>query len=200
MIGAELRYRRGMAKSPPLQPIHDPRALRAIAHPVRTRILDEMSAQGPMRAADIARELDIPANSASFHLRQLARYGLVQEDEQAARDRRDRVWRLVSPEGFSIGLGSFDQRTGGKAAASAYRRNARAWGQVVIDAAYDDTQDPSTHRSVTDIPLRLTKDEATEFAAEVRKLAGQWRKRRRDSDDDRRTYTFLAVVVPRPQR
>jgi predicted ArsR family transcriptional regulator len=192
-----------MATRSRLQPIHDPRALRAIAHPLRTRILDEISAQGPMRAADIAREIDIPANSASFHLRQLAKYGLVEEDEQAARDRRDRVWRLVSPEGYSIGLGSFEQQAGGKAAASAYRRTARDWGHVVVDSAYDDKPGPSTHRSVTDEPLRLTKAEAIEFAEEVRKLAGKWRNRTRgtkNGNDDRRTYTFLAIVVPRPDR
>ena len=53
--------------------------LRAIAHPVRARILDELGATGPMRAADIARALGIPANQASFHLRQLAKYGLAVE-------------------------------------------------------------------------------------------------------------------------
>ena len=57
--------------------VHDPRMLRAIAHPVRNRILTELNASGPMRAADLARELDLPANQTSFHLRQLAKYGLV---------------------------------------------------------------------------------------------------------------------------
>ena len=75
------------------QPLSDPRVLRAIAHPVRNRILDELGASGPTRAADIARELGIPANQASFHLRQLAKYGLVEEAPEEARDKRDRVWR-----------------------------------------------------------------------------------------------------------
>jgi predicted ArsR family transcriptional regulator len=59
--------------------LSDPRVLRAIAHPVRTRILEEMSASGPVRAADVAQSLGIPANQASFHLRQLAKYGMVEE-------------------------------------------------------------------------------------------------------------------------
>ena len=67
--------------------VSDPRVLRAIAHPVRTRILDELEASGPVRAADIARELGIPANQASFHLRQLAKYGLVEEAPEEARDK-----------------------------------------------------------------------------------------------------------------
>src|SRR3954447_11020359 len=75
--------------------LHDPRVLRAIAHPVRSRILTELDAHGSLRAADVAQVLGIPANQASFHLRQLARFGLVEEDPAAARDKRDRVWRAA---------------------------------------------------------------------------------------------------------
>ena len=178
--------------------MHDPRTLRAIAHPLRTRILDEISAQGPMRAADVARELNIPANQASFHLRQLAKYGLVEEDPDAARDRRDRVWRLTSPQGYSIGLGRLEHQPGGKAAATAFRRTAREWGYVVVDAAYTDQRDPDAHRSLIDVPLRLTRDEAADLAGEVRELASRWQARTAGQDPSRRTYTFLGVLVPRP--
>ena len=45
----------------------DPRILRAIAHPTRNRVLHELSAAGSLRAADIARLLDIPANQAHIY-------------------------------------------------------------------------------------------------------------------------------------
>ena len=67
----------------------DPRILRAIAHPHRNRILSELYAAGPLRAADIAERADIPANRASFHLRQLAKYGLIVEAPEEARDREE---------------------------------------------------------------------------------------------------------------
>ena len=76
---------------------HDPTVLRAIAHPTRNRILNELEASGPLRAADIARLIDIPANQASFHLRQLAKYGFV-EEAAAGQDRRERVWQLTDVE------------------------------------------------------------------------------------------------------
>src|SRR6478752_2321235 len=95
------------------QPLSDPRVLRAIAHPVRTRVLDELQAAGPARAADIARELGIPANQASFHLRQLAKYGLVEEAPEEARDKRDRVWRLVDPSGISFRTTDVMRQPGG---------------------------------------------------------------------------------------
>ena len=78
--------RAGLGYSGPMATYDDPRILRAIAHPTRNRILGELFAAGPLRAADIARKLAIPANQASFHLRQLAKYGLVEEEPDEARD------------------------------------------------------------------------------------------------------------------
>jgi predicted ArsR family transcriptional regulator len=190
---------RAVPTSPTPRPIHDPRTLRAIAHPLRTRILDEISARGSMRAADIARELDIPPNQASFHLRQLAKYGLIEEDVEAARDRRDRVWRLVSPQGYLISLAQLDQQPGGKAAATAFRRTAREWGHVVVDAAYAESPSPDTKRSLMDVPLRLAEAEAAEFIDELQELASRWQSRTRETTSDQHTYTFLGVLVPRPR-
>ena len=96
--------------------LHDPRVLRAIAHPVRSRILTELDAHRTLRAADIAQLLDIPANQASFHLRQLAKYGLVEEAPDEARDKRDRVWRMVADDGISFRSEDMLAQPGGDAA------------------------------------------------------------------------------------
>jgi DNA-binding transcriptional ArsR family regulator len=185
-------------KRPPTQPVHDPRTLRAIAHPVRNRILNEITAQGSLRAADIARDLDIPANQASFHLRQLAKYGLIEEDPDAARDRRDRVWRAVSPAGFTVELRSLEKQPGGKAATAVFLRTARDWGHVVVDSAYTAERDRGTYSTVTDMALRLTKDEAAEFARELEDVSSRWQQRTRGNDPKRRTYVYLSVVTPHP--
>ena len=66
--------------------------LKAYSHPLRRRILRLIARRGFLRAADIADQLDVPANSASFHLRVLAEAGLIEEAPEQARDRRDRVW------------------------------------------------------------------------------------------------------------
>lgn len=66
--------------------------LKAYAHPLRRSILRLFSRREHLRAADIAGELDVPANSVSFHLRALADAGLIKEAPEHARDRRDRVW------------------------------------------------------------------------------------------------------------
>jgi predicted ArsR family transcriptional regulator len=187
------------------RPVHDPRLLRAIAHPVRNRVLHELSARGSLRAADVARELGIPANQASFHLRQLAKYGLVEEDPDAARDRRDRVWRLVAQDGWTADLGELEQAPGGHAAVRVFRRNAAAWGHVVVDAAYAPPEDPEhgTFRTVIEEAVRLTKDEAQELAADVDEVLARWVERtrgREEAGEERRTYLLYSVLQPHPGR
>lgn len=69
--------------------------LRAMAHPLRLEIMERVGRRGTARAADIAADLGLPANSVSYHLRILARGGVIEDAPEAARDRRDRVWRLA---------------------------------------------------------------------------------------------------------
>ncbi|MCW2767048.1 MAG: ArsR family transcriptional regulator [Nocardioides sp.] len=180
--------------------LHDPRVLRALAHPVRNRILTELSATGPLRAADIARDLGIPANQASFHLRQLAKYGLVEEDPDAARDRRDRVWKLVADTGYTIELGEVEKAPGGKAASAVFRRTRAAWAHVVVDEAYGDDRSKDTMRSVMEQSIKLTKDEAKQLCTDLQEVADRWSLKTRGRDDARRTYLLFQIVQPFPER
>ena len=180
--------------------VQDPKILRAIAHPVRNRILTELNASGPMRAADLARELGLPANQMSFHLRQLAKYGLVVEAPEAARDRRDRAWRSASDDGVHVELSEIEKAPGGRAASKVFRRYRADWGHVVVEAAYDDAhRDPGTLRTVTETALRLTKDEAAELAAELDAVVAGWADRTRGREPDRRTYHWFSILQPHPE-
>ncbi|MCH6163754.1 ArsR/SmtB family transcription factor [Streptomyces marispadix] len=69
--------------------------LRALAHPVRLRMMTLMW-PGPMSAAELARELDISHALASQHLRRLDAAGLVELAEQRTRrGGRERRYRAV---------------------------------------------------------------------------------------------------------
>ena len=76
--------------------------LKAYAHPLRRQMIRLFARRGHLRAADVAEDLGVAPNSASFHLRVLADAGLIEEAPEHARDRRDRVWK--SRKG-SINLG-----------------------------------------------------------------------------------------------
>lgn len=183
----------------------DPRVLRAIAHPTRNRVLQELSAGGSLRAADVARRLDIPANQASFHLRQLAKYGLVEEDSEAARDKRDRVWRMTDPDGIRFRTEDMLAQPGGKAAYAVFRRSAVEWARHLVDRAFA-APPPGERvaRSVSEYALRLTPDEAEELAAELdgvitrRREEAAARGSAEEADDDRETYSVFQLLQPYP--
>ena len=75
--------------------ISDPKAIRALAHPLRLDVLQLLGASGSATAAQCARLLGVSQASCSFHLRQLAKYGFV-EDAGPGRDRRERLWRATA--------------------------------------------------------------------------------------------------------
>ena len=154
---AEFGYAGGVAEIPKMT---DVRMLRGIAHPMRNRILEEMSAGGPMRAADVAERLGIPANQASFHLRQLAKYGLVEEAPELARDGRDRVWRVTYESGLSVNLDELADQDGGKAAVTVFRKQWTAEAHAAIDRADRPERQKDAMVAVSTHALRLTKAEA----------------------------------------
>lgn len=81
-------------ESPRQLKLTDPRALRAVAHPLRLRLLGLLRSEGPLTATQAAGRLGESPAACSFHLRQLAKYGLV---EEAGGGRgRERPWRATA--------------------------------------------------------------------------------------------------------
>ncbi len=68
--------------------------LRALTHPLRTRLLGALRVDGPATASELARRFDESSGATSYHLRQLARYGFVVEDEEQ-QTRREKRWRAA---------------------------------------------------------------------------------------------------------
>ena len=81
--------------------ISDPKALRALAHAGRYAILEHLQGRGPATATECAEVAGLSPSACSYHLRLLARHGLVEpaepdDDPDRERDGRERVWRAVS--------------------------------------------------------------------------------------------------------
>lgn len=72
--------------------------LEALAHPVRLDVLNHLMSNGPATASVCARAVGDTASNCSYHLRVLARHGLVQAEGSA--DGRERPWR-ATVTGFS---------------------------------------------------------------------------------------------------
>lgn len=73
----------------------DPRAMRALAHPLRVRLLGELRVSGPRSVGMLAELFDEAPGSISYHMGVLARSGFVAEAPENARDARERWWQAA---------------------------------------------------------------------------------------------------------
>ncbi|RVU16085.1 ArsR family transcriptional regulator [Streptomyces antnestii] len=89
------------------QELTDLGALKALAQPRRQQILQHLTLHGPATSATLARALGLNTGATSYHLRELARYGFVEEPPAPPAPphrppltpprppRRERWWRVV---------------------------------------------------------------------------------------------------------
>src|ERR1039457_4634144 len=86
------------AGSLPLRRIADAPTMRAMAHPVRLALLEALGRREPLTATEAAEVVGESPSACSFHLRMLAKYGLV-EAAGGGHGRR-RPGRRRDPAGF----------------------------------------------------------------------------------------------------
>jgi hypothetical protein len=155
----------------------DPKAIRALAHPVRMALLELLGVHATLTATQASEALgESPANCA-FHLRTLAKYGFVRE---AGGGRgRERPWTLVH-RSVSVSSSSLDSRQA-RVAAQALEgvwlerwfgniRKAlvgRSWSAEWEEAAL-------AHQSV----VFLTPEETAQVGSEMRAILGRYLDRR----------------------
>lgn len=78
------------------QPVQltDPRAIRALAHPARLTVIDELYTGRELTATECAELAGLSPSAMSYHLRSLEKYGIVERADAAA-DGRERPWRAA---------------------------------------------------------------------------------------------------------
>jgi hypothetical protein len=74
----------------------DPRALRALAHPLRWKLIDVLGSENAATATRCADVLGESVASCSYHLGMLAKYGYIEEVPDRAG--REKPWRLTRPD------------------------------------------------------------------------------------------------------
>ncbi|WP_211291116.1 ArsR/SmtB family transcription factor [Kineococcus xinjiangensis] len=170
-----------MPDSPrPVARIDDPTTMRALAHPVRLRLLGELRTHGPRTVGGLCDLLDEAPGSVSYHVGRLAAAGLVEEAPELARDRRQRWWRAAHAQS------SWDpaEALAGPERAAAYRAlqdSVRA-GLAHEQQRYLDVEPTLPREWVTaavsgDAVVHLTAPELAELSAELEALAERWQQR-----------------------
>ena len=149
--------------------------LRALAHPFRQRIIWELSVRKYGRAADLAAVMNEPANTISYHLRSLAKVGMVEEAPEFARDSRDRVWRMSHPEGLYAPAGT--------TASDILNEEQLSWIRDIISEKLP--RQAGAARGIYLGAAMLTEDEAKGMFQEIAEILERWREHGAQASTDR---------------
>ena len=188
--------------SPPLEPaveVTDVRALRALAHPLRNRLLGLLRLHGPATATQLGQRVGESSGSTSYHLRQLEAYGFVEELEGHGSG-RERWWRAVHRMtswsadelmGQAGGAEVQDEMT--RLQLTGHARVLHAW------LAQREALGPewTAAASLNDFALRLTPAQARALADELNGVLERWTAEHpadRPSDGSELVSVLLDVV------
>jgi DNA-binding transcriptional ArsR family regulator len=193
------------ATTPPATPrgattmIRDPAVMRALAHPARLALLDHLSQhQEGATATQCAAVVGLSPSATSYHLRALAKVGLIQEAPGRG-DGRERVWRATH-ENFEV---SNDPGAGAEeiAAESALvetfmaRQNEKV--RQFLAVARIGPREWYDVAIVGDRTLMLTAPELKNLMAQIDELVEPLKKRnRREPPRDARAVSFQLRAVP----
>jgi DNA-binding transcriptional ArsR family regulator len=83
----------------------DARSLRGLAHPLRVRLMELLWLDGPDTATGLAARVGESTGTTSYHLRQLAEHGFI-EDDPSRGTKRERWWRY-RPAGMTLAAADF---------------------------------------------------------------------------------------------
>lgn len=178
--------------------LRDPRALRALAHPVRLAILEHLRSIGPATATECADVTGQSPSACSYHLRALAKWDLVTEAD--GRDRRERRWASKGP----FVIGDHDEPRRADLAAAEHQLTAQVLERATSRAlAWMDASDdePKAWRDVTVISnhaLRLTADELGDVLEKIESLLAPYvaGERQSDAPDSSRLVHLHLSAVP----
>ncbi len=165
-----------VAREPGPRRLTDPRAIRALAHPVRLSLLELLLREGPLTATQAADLLDESPGNMSWHLQTLAKYGYVEEAGGGVG--RARPWRLVAA-GNRFGDDDADPEEAQAAAALEQLFFERSFEKVGVWMAERHTYpEPwSSAGFATDNLSYLTPEELEYLGNEMDELIMQFRER-----------------------
>jgi len=179
--------------------VDDLATLRALAHPLRLRLLGALRVDGPATASELARRFDETSGSTSYHLRQLARYGYVEEDAEQP-SRRERRWRPTT-EYTSWDSADFIDDVAGRSALRVFERERVDFVVRQLQQWYKERQHrPRRWLSATvdtDTMLRLRVEDLEAFNKDLRDVVDRYEAAERAADDpDAERVMFIAQAFP----
>jgi len=163
--------------------LEDPREIRALAHPARLAVLDELFAGRELTATECAELAGLSPSAMSYHLRALERAGIVERAEST--DGRERPWRAAG-SGIEV-HGSAESPLA--SAATAVLANSvleQSTRQLSVWLSHMDKEDERWRElsGFSSARLWLTLEEAEEIATKVSEIVETYRGRTGDRRPD----------------
>jgi predicted ArsR family transcriptional regulator len=175
-----------------MRQVNDAQTMRALSHPVRIALLEVLGVEGPMTATEVGERIGESPTTCSFHLRQLAKYGFV--EEAGGGKGRARPWRMTT---LDIAIRGHDDPEAELAAdvltgifVERQRDRYRTWQDT--KAAY-----PSEWRKAAgelEVVLYLTAAELAQLREELSELLRP-RVQERDADPSKRPPGSVPVEI-----
>ncbi|SCL17101.1 Helix-turn-helix domain-containing protein [Micromonospora rhizosphaerae] len=179
--------------------ISDPQVMRALAHPARLAIMEHLSSlEGGATATECAEIAGLSPSATSYHLRALAKFGLI-EPAPSRGDARERVWRAFSPSyyvepGRSAGS---EARAAEMALVEAHTARDAQRTLDWISRAVEEPQEWYDAARLSDSLLLLTAEELAALNVAVHELFEPYRRRiRKNPPAEARTVAVQYRALP----
>lgn len=184
------------AEPSPPQRWLDLSSLRALAHPLRLSLLERLEVRGRATATMLAGDLAESSGSTSYHLRQLARHGFI--EEAAGGNGRERWWR-PAPGGWGINDHELVRSPGSRAAADlVVRETLDAAHRRMLDALQTWPDQPAQWRDAmvqTISRFQLTAEESVALKDELNEVLSRYRRPEAVEDGSRAPADSSRVEV-----
>jgi len=147
----------------------DATVMRALAHPTRIALHELIAREGELTATQAGERLGLTPANVSYHLRQLAKYGFIEEGSSVPG--RARPWRVRSAGHAWDGIGA-DAETTAAASALTSVFLERDIGRLREWLDREPTADPDWRRAafLAESLLYLTQDELAEVGRMITEL------------------------------
>jgi predicted ArsR family transcriptional regulator len=176
--------------------------LRTLAHPLRTRLLGALRFHGPATATALAARLGTNSGATSYHLRQLAAAGLV-EDDPARSGGRDRWWRAAHDSTAWIST-DFDDDPDARAAddwlVRHHARRAAEWVGDWLDARQGWSAEWRAAAEQADYHLDLTPAGLRALMEDLHAVVRRHRAGAEADSPGAQRVTLLLQSFPSPER
>jgi predicted ArsR family transcriptional regulator len=168
--------------------------LKALAHPLRQRMLYHLAFAGSSTATSVAQTLGVNTGSTSYHLRQLERFGFIEQDPTRP-SRRERWWRLVPLDLRSIKGRASKSIASGELERIRLRRDRDLVDRFLRNRHRLQAVDAAMFSSSA---THLTPAEMAQFAEEYVALLQKWWRSEADRPPDAIPIAALFYVFPWP--